>query len=361
MLDSTLDLILERHRDLLKRGAVLVDPQGQCDDVRVLFYLEQKIQDGRVHPNGARWIVSQQMQFLEIDEDNRVRQPGYAPYLDYRPITDEERPLVTTVLEAEWLSGSPESQIIGYAVEHLIPEHLNEVKAHKEELVQKTLGAVKDRLTKEINYWDHRAHQLRQDEEAGRRNARINAALARQRADDLTARLERRMEELERERQISPLPPVVIGGALVVPQALLDRLRGETGVSVEISDRERIDRLAVAAVIEAERGLGREPREMPHENPGYDIESKDPRDNRLLFIEVKGKAVGSTTLTASKTQILTALNKPDSFILAIVQVDGDTASEPRYVRQPFEKEPDFAATSVNYELSELLARSEPPN
>ena len=361
LLDSTLDLILERHRDLLKRGAVLVDPQGQCDDVRVLFYLEQKIQDGRVHPNGARWIVSQQMQFLEIDEDNRVRQPGYAPYLDYRPITDEERPLVTTVLEAEWLSGSPESQIIGYAVEQLIPEHLNEVRAHKEELVQKTLGAVKDRLTKEINYWDHRAHQLRRDEEAGRRNARINAALARQRADDLTARLERRTEELEQERQISPLPPVVIGGALVVPQALLDRLSGETGVSVEVSDRERIDRLAVAAVIEAERILGREPREMPHENPGYDIESKDPRDNRLLFIEVKGKAVGSTTLTASKTQILTALNKPDSFILAIVQVDGDTSSEPRYVRQPFEKEPDFAATSVNYELSELLARSEPPN
>ena len=79
------------------------------------------------------------------------------------------------------------------------------------------------------------------------------------------------------------------------------------------------------------------------------------------FIEVKGKAVGSTTLTASKTQILTALNKPDSFILAIVQVDGDTSSEPRYVRQPFEKEPDFAATSVNYELSELLACSESPN
>ena len=183
----------------------------------------------------------------------------------------------------------------------------------------------------------------------------------RQRADDLTARLERRTEELEQERQISPLPPVVIGGALVVPQALLDRLSGETGVSVEVSDRERIDRLAVAAVIEAERILGREPREMPHENPGYDIESKDPRDNRLLFIEVKGKAVGSTTLTASKTQILTALNKPDSFILAIVLVDGDTASEPRYVRRPFEKEPDFGATSVNYNLRELLARSEPPN
>ena len=117
----------------------------------------------------------------------------------------------------------------------------------------------------------------------------------------------------------------------------------------------------MAAVMEAERQLGRVPREMPHENPGYDIESKDPRDNRLLFIEVKGKAVDSTALTVSKTQILTAFNKPDEFILAIVEVDGDTASEPRYVRQPFQKEPDFGATSVNYSLNELLARSEPPN
>ena len=146
-----------------------------------------------------------------------------------------------------------------------------------------------------------------------------------------------------------------------MPQALLDRLSGETDTSIEISERERIDRLAVAAVMEAERGFGREPREMAHENPGYDIESKDPRDNRLLFIEVKGKAVGSTTLTASKTQILTALNKPDSFILAIVLIDGDMPSKPRYLRQPFEKEPDFGATSVNYDLRELLARSEPPN
>ena len=361
LLDATLDLILERHRDLLKRGAVLADPHRPSDAVRVLFYLEQKIQDGRVNPNGGRWIVSEKMQFVEIDENLTIRHPGYAPYLDYRPITEDERALVADVLEAEWLSGNLESQIIGYAVEQLIPEHLNEVKVHKEELVQKTLGAVKDRLTKEINYWDHRAGELRRDEEAGRRNARINAALAGQRADELTARLERRTEELERERQISPLPPVPIGGALVVPQALLDRLSGETNTSIETSDRERIDRLAVAAVMEEERGLGREPREMAHENPGYDIESKDPRGNSLLFIEVKGKAVGSTTLTASKTQILTALNKPDSFILAIVMVDGDTANEPRYVRQPFEKEPDFGATSVNYDLRELFARAEPPN
>jgi hypothetical protein len=80
----------------------------------------------------------------------------------------------------------------------------------------------------------------------------------------------------------------------------------------------------------------------------------------LLFIEVKGKAVGSETVTVSKTQILTALNKLNDFILAIVEVDGDKANEPRYIRRPFQKEPDFGVTSVNYDLSQLLAQAEPP-
>ena len=363
LLNATLDLILERHRDLLKRGAVLVDPDDQSDEVRVLFYLEHAIQDGRVHSDGKRWVVSRQMQFVEIDSDKTVRHPGYAPYLDYRPTTDEERSLVAPALEAEWLSGELESEIIGYAVEHLIPEHVKEVKARKAELVPKTIAAVKARLTKEINHWDNRAIDLKRQEEAGKPMAKINSAGARQRADELSARLDKRLEELEQEQHVSSTPPVVIGGCLVIPQGLLDRVRDETTPPVERAqvDRERIDKLAVDAVLAAERSLGREPKEMPHENPGYDIESRDPKDNTLLFIEVKGKSIGATTVTISKTQIFTAFNKPDNFILAIVEIEGDTAKAPRYIRQPFQKEPDFGVTSVNYNLNELLARAEPPS
>ena len=76
---------------------------------------------------------------------------------------------------------------------------------------------------------------------------------------------------------------------------------------------------------------------MPHQNPGYDIESRDPKDNRLLFIEVKGKTTDATTVTVSKTQIFTSFNKPDDFILAIVEIEDDTPKEPRYIRQPFQK------------------------
>ena len=67
-----------------------------------------------------------------------------------------------------------------------------------------------------------------------------------------------------------------------------------------------------------------------------------------------------------KNEILAALNKLDDYILAIVEVaieeiDGKVKaipSLPRYIRRPFQKEPDFAATSVNFNLLKLLAESE---
>jgi hypothetical protein len=77
----------------------------------------------------------------------------------------------------------------------------------------------------------------------------------------------------------------------------------------------------------------------------------------LRFIEVKGRAVGAKTVTVSKNEILTGLNTPDEYILAIVEVDRDT-TKTVYLRRPFHERPDFAATSVNYDIGELVNGSE---
>lgn len=358
LLDATIDLILERYRDLLKRGAVLVDPTDDGDQVRALFYLEHSIQDARQEKSGRRRVVSRQMEFVEVNSHGCCTTAGYAPYLDYRPLTEEERPLVVQALEAEWLTGDLEARVVEHAVEHLVPRHFAEVRSRQEERVTKTTAAVKDRLTKEINYWDLRANQLKDQELAGKRNDRLNSGLARQRADELEARLQRRMEELEQERRLSPLPPVVIGGALVVPVGLLARQTGET--TLDGSDPE-VERLAMEAVMAAERALGRNPVDVSAQKCGYDIESHTPDDGPLLFIEVKGRTESADTVCITKNEVLTALNKPEEFILAIVPVDTAGAREPRYLRHPFQREPDFGVTSINYKLAELLSRSESPS
>jgi superfamily II DNA or RNA helicase len=360
LLDATIDLVIERNRDLLKRGSILVDEKDMSEAPRVLLYLEHSIQDARTD-KGIRRVVSKRMQFVEIDSRGNTKTAGPAPYLDYRPPTDDERQAIEQFEMPAWLRADLESQAAEHAAIHLVPQHLDEVRRRKEELIDKTVAAVKDRLTKEINHWDHRAVQLKGQELAGKVNARLNSGLARQRADDLTARLQRRMAELEQERKLSPLPPVVLGGAMIVPLGLVCRLRGtslDTPPTFAI-ETARSEKLAMEAVMQAERKLGFIPRDVSAENLGYDVESGIPRTGKLRFIEVKGRITGAKTVTITKNEILTGLNKPDDFILAIAIVDGNSV-DLRYVERPFQREPDFGVTSVNYDLLELLERGENP-
>jgi hypothetical protein len=112
--------------------------------------------------------------------------------------------------------------------------------------------------------------------------------------------------------------------------------------------------------MEVERQLGFEPVDREHEKLGYDIESRAPGTGRLRFIEVKGRVAGADTVTVTKNEILTSLNKPQDFILALVEFLDDGEHRVRYLRRPFQREPDFGVTSVNYDFAELLARAQAP-
>jgi len=86
-----------------------------------------------------------------------------------------------------------------------------------------------------------------------------------------------------------------------------------------------------------------------------------PGTGRLRFIEVKGRAADADTITVTRNEILYSLNKPEDFILALVAFDEDGTHRVGYVRKPFQREPDFGVTSVNYDFAELLERAEAPS
>ncbi|MBA3350961.1 MAG: DUF3883 domain-containing protein, partial [Blastocatellia bacterium] len=242
-----------------------------------------------------------------------------------------------------------------------VPEHFGEVKTRKQQWIAKTEAAVKDRLTKEIAYWDHRSNALREQEDAGKPNARLNSNEARKRADSLQGRLQKRMEELAQEAKLSPLPTVIIGGVLVVPIGLLHKLQGRSAALPTAPIDTSISAARARAVImDVERHLGFVPIDRELEKLGYDIESHIPGTGRLRFIEVKGRVAGAATITVTRNEILYSLNKPDDFILGIVEFDGDSHNV-HYLRRPFQKEPDFGVTSVNYDFGELLARATSPS
>ena len=363
LLDATIDLTLERHRDLMRRGSVLVDERDSSDQPRVLFYLDHALQDASSTRTGERRVISKRMLYVELDAAGNARHLGYAPYLDYRPLATAE-PDVATILarpECGWITRELEQKAQGYAIGNVVPEHLQEVRSRRVEWTDKTRAAVKERLTKEISYWDHRAEQLKVQEQAGKLNARLNSQEARRRADELQGRLQKRMEQLELEGKVSALPPVVLGGVVVVPIGLLAKMAGRPSVT----SKSPVDTQAAAArareiIMEIERRLGFDPTDREFDKLGYDIESRVPGTGTLRFIEVKGRVSGADTITVTKNEILYSLNKPDDFILAIVEFLEGNSHHVHYLRQPFQREPDFGVTSVNYDFAELIARAEIP-
>ncbi len=363
LLDSVIDLTLERNRDLLKRGSVLVDEKDPGTEPRIFFYLEHAIQDASTTKSGDRRVISKRVLHIEMDSKGAVNHIHYAPYLDYRALTKQE-PGVDAILsrpECAWITRDLERTAQSYAVTKIVPEHLAEVKKGRLELNTKTGAAVKDRLTKEINHWDHRAEDLKAQEQVGKTNARMNSGEARKRADLLQGRLQKRLEELRLEAQISPLPPVIQGGFLVVPIGLIRAMQGKPAlVPGLVIDTQESAARARAVVMELELSLGFEPVDREFDKLGYDIESRVPGTGKLRFIEVKGRASGAKSITVTKNEILYSLNKPEDFILAIVEFLDEASHRVHCIRRPFLREPDFLMTSSEYNFAGLIDKAEAP-
>ncbi|WP_316571343.1 helicase-related protein [Neobacillus sp. YIM B06451] len=361
LLEAIVDLILERYQYLLRDGAILVDEQDDSDCLRMLVYLQNQIVNQQKDDKGNRQVVSQEMHFVEISEDGITRDAGYAPYLDYRPLKNEEIEKINVQDFKSFVTPSLREKALTFAVESIVPTHLATIKERKEEWVKKTISAVRERLIKEINYWDQRSLELREAEKSGKVNAKLNADNALRRADELQNRLEKRLKELEQEKRLSALPPNVIGGALILPIGFINKMLGvklSFGDSVSAENRQKIERIAMEAVIKKEIELGNDPIDVSSKKVGYDIESRIPNTGKIRFIEVKGRHSEATTITVTQNEVKTCLNKPDAYFLAIVHVEENKAREPLYVKNPFKREVDFGVTSVNYDIKALLKLGE---
>ncbi|WP_421257943.1 helicase-related protein [Aeromonas sp. 600886] len=358
LMHSVLDLTLQAHRSKLKQGAVLVDPTDDGDEPRLIMMLEHSV---RETAEQAKSIASRRLQFVAIDTACQASYAGWAPHLDLMPISEGDLALVQDILHSPWLSQPLEPLALQLASEKLVPEHFAEVKTRRELQADKTLAAVHERLIKEINYWQDRYLKLSDDVKAGKQ-PRMQPENARRRVDELTARLQQRTAELIALKQVISSTPVVIGSALVIPQGLLAKRKGEIVFSPDAASRAHIERVAMQAVTDAEQALGHTVIDVAADKCGWDITARPPlkSDGSLpqdRHIEVKGRSKGQTTITVSRNEILYALNQADKFLLAIVLVEGDKAQGPYYIRQPFTKEPDLGVASINYDLADLLARA----
>lgn len=355
---SMCDLILEQHGNLMRQGTILVDPVDDSEEPYLLFLLTHEVSSG----NGQ--VLSKRMQFVRVDSTGQAIFAGWAPHLDLQVLPSADQELMEPLLAAPWICLDQEQRALALAAERLVPDHFKEVADRRTNYVDRTLTAVHERLTKEIAFWTDRWIKLKEDMEAGK-DVRLNLENARRTIADLEGRLENRKRELQAMRHVQSATPVTVGGALVVPGALLARLRGEAPdpdlFSVDAQARAHIERVAMDAVRKAEEARGCRVLDVSAQKCGWDLTSYPPvtdgRQPEPRHIEVKGRAKGAGTVTVTRNEILYGLNQQEKFVLAIVLVDGDSYDGPHYVYKPFTQEPDWAVASINLDLASLLRKA----
>ena len=150
LLDAVVDLVIERYGTMLTQGAALVDEADPSEIPRVLLYLDHTVTDARPGPGGQGHVVSRCFEFVTVDRHGVVAPGGVAPYLDYRPVSEDELASLKPLLGESWLAGTDlERRGLDYAIEELVPAHLAEVSARTQERVGRTIAAVRTRLTRE--------------------------------------------------------------------------------------------------------------------------------------------------------------------------------------------------------------------
>ena len=363
LMDAVVSLVRERYGHLMKQGAVLVDDTDTGTDLRALFLLAHQVQDGRMSSRGDPSVISERLQFASVDADGVVRNAGIAPHLNLRAATEEEIHLCRKELDADWLRKDLETTVMNFATTVLAREHLEETRDRRLPEIDKVQREVETRLKAEIRHWDNRAMELRETEIA-KGKTRHGWQNAQRRADAISDRLQTRLEQLERERFIFAGTPKIQGGMITIPAGLLHSRAACQSASMFSQDAEArkvVEDAAIEAVMATERALGYEPKDVSADKVGYDIWSLAPKIGDLRFIEVKGRVAGADTVMITRQELITSLNKPENFILALVEVVDGVGQAPRYVWGALDtREPPFDQSAIQFKISHLLERGEVP-
>lgn len=132
LLDAVIDVLLERHRDVLRRGTILVDDADEAAAPRVMFSIESDVTDGRTTKEGSRRIISRRVEYVEVDQEDRAVTAGSAPYLDYRKPTEAEFAAAKELTAKRWLNADIEAIAIEHGISTVVDDHLTEVRAQRQ-------------------------------------------------------------------------------------------------------------------------------------------------------------------------------------------------------------------------------------
>ncbi|MBW1928066.1 MAG: DUF3883 domain-containing protein [Deltaproteobacteria bacterium] len=290
--------VTRRVQEDLQRGSVFFDLHR--NDPYRLDVFAASIKDGRGNHIHRRLFVVE----VGMDGSMSIRQPTV--FLDLTLA-----PNGTAVPEGD---GLPDRQATEQVLmEKALNPFLSHVAAEREREIEIISRHVEISLNELIHRQNLKMAELLEQQQQDDKSPLLAANIKKieDRIDELNGRLERRREELQMERQCMIGDIQYLGRAWVLPHPE----RSSPEISPLVKD-DKIERVAVDAVIRYEQENGREVESVEDQNRGFDLISrkphpKDPKTaTEIRFIEVKGRsAVGEVALTANEYKTAERLGK----------------------------------------------------
>jgi superfamily II DNA or RNA helicase len=310
----------EQVRDKLARGTVFYDLHSSAPYHLDVF--SASIRDGLGHELHRRLFVVQS----SPDGELSVRQPTI--FLDLAAA-----PKGTPTPSTDGLPALQKREQT--LIEKCLTGFLADVATER----KKETETIRRHIEVSLNELIHRQNltlaRLMEQQQAGDRSPTLagNIAQCETRIDELNARREQRLADLDRECQCTIGNIQHVGCAWVLPHPQ----RRESDVAPMVRD-DRIERIAVQTVIAYEKAQGREVESVEAQNRGFDLISRRPHPEdpktavEVRFIEVKGRAgVGEVALTTNEYKTAERL-KNDYWLYVVYHCDA--TPEVHAIRDP---------------------------
>ena len=325
----------EQARDPLARGAAFHSLTHDAP-ARIDFYRTQVV-DGLGH------VIHETVFALELAGAGEPRrcEPGALGDLTPAPAPAELPDIARRPEPTAWTQ------------EHVLRPLLEASRTERAAEVERVARHVELSLRELLQRTDDEIGRAAGDVEEGRQGAEGRLALAEARHDELSARRDRRREELARQQALSLQAVERLTSVLVLPHPD----RAAAAVKRHRPDPET-EATAMRVAIEHEQGRGRRVEDVSAKNLGYDLTSLDPDSGDLRLIEVKGLAAADGTILLTPNERRVAEDRPDCYWLYVVT---DCRRTP-VLREPVPNPARFAwreVTKVQHYYLELGAMTGP--
>jgi superfamily II DNA or RNA helicase len=280
LFESVIEHIIATYASDVRSGAAFFDPDRKNESVVAFFRVP--VHDGRGRMVGDRLVA------LEIPNSGQPERANPSLLIDCKPAGSWQAS-----------SGNPsigdEATLLKFGYDKVFRPYLDEMQARRNRDLSLARRHVEVSLNSLIAESQRKIMKYRKQQERGQDMA-IAITSEENRKRELEERLQRRLNEIDLEKNLSLARPELVGTSLLLP------MPHEPGVAGMARDEE-VEAAAMLHVMEFERNLGRTPFDISTENQGFDVRSEGP-GKELRYIEVKGRAAeGAVWLTPNEWQM----------------------------------------------------------